>query len=152
MSVITRVGVLALLLGLPLSCGARAEDLDSADRLFKAGKWGPAREAYENALPALKGNDAARVLRQIGYTWQIQHRHEQALPYFEKSIEISKQKKMENDLALAYSGMGSFHKQQGNTEQAREYLTKALEIFERLGTLIEPDKVREELGELAEAG
>ena len=31
---------------------------------------------------------------------------------------------------------------------AREYLTKALEIFERLGTLIEPDKVREELAEL----
>jgi hypothetical protein len=32
--------------------------------------------------------------------------------------------------------------------QAREYLTKALEIIERLGTLIEPDKVRKELAEL----
>jgi len=31
---------------------------------------------------------------------------------------------------------------------AREYLAKALEIFERLGTLIEPDKVRKELVEL----
>jgi hypothetical protein len=28
------------------------------------------------------------------------------------------------------------------------YLTQALEIFERLGTLIEPDKVQKELGEL----
>ena len=45
--------------------------------------------------------------------------------------------------------MGRLHKQQGNTEQAREYLTKALEIFDRLGTLIEPDKVRKELGGLA---
>ena len=44
--------------------------------------------------------------------------------------------------------MGRYHKKQGNTEQARDYLTKALEIFERLGTLIEPDKVREELAEL----
>jgi len=32
---------------------------------------------------------------------------------------------------------------------ARRYLTQqALEIFERLGTLIEPDKVRKELAEL----
>lgn len=44
--------------------------------------------------------------------------------------------------------MGRYHKQQGNTEEARKYLTDALEIFERLGTLIEPDKVREELAEL----
>ena len=45
--------------------------------------------------------------------------------------------------------MGRYHKQQGNTEQAHEYLTKVLEIFEMLGTLIEPDKVKKELGELA---
>ena len=32
--------------------------------------------------------------------------------------------------------------------RAREYLTKALEIFARLGTLIEPDKVRKELADL----
>jgi len=44
--------------------------------------------------------------------------------------------------------MGRYHKQQGNVEQAREYVTKALKIFERLGTLIEPDKVREELADL----
>jgi len=31
-------------------------------------------------------------------------------------------------------------------------LTDALEIFERLGTLIEPDKVREELAGLPETG
>jgi flagellin-specific chaperone FliS len=48
--------------------------------------------------------------------------------------------------------MGRYHKQQENVEQAREYLTKALEIFERLGTLIEPDKMREELAELPVAG
>ena len=54
----------------------------------------------------------------------------------------------ENELALAYAGYGRLHEQQGNIEQAREYLNKALEIFERLGTLIEPDKVRKELAEL----
>jgi len=33
-------------------------------------------------------------------------------------------------------------------KQARPYLTKALEIFEKLGTLIQPDKVRKQLVEL----
>jgi len=34
--------------------------------------------------------------------------------------------------------------------QAREYLIKALEIFERLGTLIEPENIRKELADLPE--
>ncbi len=60
--------------------------------------------------------------------------------------------KAENELAMAYAGYGRLHKQQGQIGQAREYLTKALEIFERLGTLIEPDKVREELAKLPKEG
>ena len=59
--------------------------------------------------------------------------------------------KAENDLALAYSGMGRLHKLRGEYGEARRYLTQALEIFQRLGTLIEPDKVRKELGELPAA-
>jgi tetratricopeptide (TPR) repeat protein len=69
----------------------------------------------------------------------------QAATLFEKSIAVFQEIKAENALALAYAGFGRYHKQQGNVEQAQEYLTKALEIFERLGTLIEPDRVREEL-------
>jgi len=76
----------------------------------------------------------------------------QAASQFEKSITIFREIKAENELALAYAGYGRLHKQQGKVGQAREYLTKALEIFERLGTLIEPDKVREELAELPEKG
>jgi tetratricopeptide (TPR) repeat protein len=72
----------------------------------------------------------------------------QAVPHFEKGIAIFQEIKAENELALAYAGYGRLHKQQGQIAQAREYLTKALEIFERLGTLIEPDKVRKELAEL----
>jgi len=75
----------------------------------------------------------------------------QAAPHFEKSIAVFREIKAENELALAYAGHGRLHKKQGQVAQAREYLTKALEIFERLGTLIEPDKVREELAGLPEA-
>ena len=44
--------------------------------------------------------------------------------------------------------MGRLHKLGDECTEARRYLTQALEIFERLGTLIEPDKVRQELTEL----
>jgi len=74
----------------------------------------------------------------------------QAALHFEKSIVIFREIKAENELALAYASYGRFYRQQGETAQAREYLTRALEVFERLGTLIEPDKVREELAGLPE--
>jgi tetratricopeptide (TPR) repeat protein len=74
----------------------------------------------------------------------------QATAHFEKSIPVLQEIRAENELALAYAGYGRLHKQQGQIAKAREYLMKALEIFERLGTLIEPDKVREELDELPE--
>jgi tetratricopeptide (TPR) repeat protein len=73
-----------------------------------------------------------------------------AAPHFEKSIAIFREIKAENELALAYAGYGRLHKKQGEIARAREYLTKALEIFERLETPIEPDKVSEELAGLRE--
>jgi hypothetical protein len=44
--------------------------------------------------------------------------------------------------------MGRYLKGERDPRKANGYFTKALEIFERLGTLIEPDKVRKELAEL----
>ena len=60
----------------------------------------------------------------------------------------SEKMKAENELALVYSGMGRLHKLKGNVEEARDYLTDALDTFERLGSLIEPDKVKKELENL----
>jgi class 3 adenylate cyclase/tetratricopeptide (TPR) repeat protein/ribosomal protein L40E len=74
----------------------------------------------------------------------------QVAPHFEKSIAIFREITAENELAMAYAGYGRYHKKEGRIVHAQEYLTKALEIFERLGTLIEPDKVREELAGLVE--
>ena len=75
----------------------------------------------------------------------------QATPHFEKSITIFQEIKAENELAFAYASYGRFYKQQGDMAKAREYLNRSLEIFERLGTLIEPEKVKELLAELPEA-
>jgi tetratricopeptide (TPR) repeat protein len=123
-------------------------------------------EGYLLAGEYNKAKQTAEELRDLarrcGAKWFLGHVHrllgeialktnpDEAPSLFQHAIPIFQAIKAENELALAYSGMGRYHKQQGNTEQAREYLTKALGIFERLGTLIEPDKVRKELGELPE--
>jgi tetratricopeptide (TPR) repeat protein len=68
-----------------------------------------------------------------------------AASHFEKSIAVLREIKAENELGLVYADYGRLHQQQGNFTQARAYLTQALEIFERLGTLGEPEKVRQTL-------
>jgi tetratricopeptide (TPR) repeat protein len=65
-----------------------------------------------------------------------------AAPHFERGIAILQQIGAENELALTYAGYGRLHQQQGDLAQTRTYLTRALAIFERLGTLHEPDWVR----------
>ena len=71
-----------------------------------------------------------------------------ALPHIEACITIFKAIKAEDYLAKAYAACGQFYKKQGDAAQARKYLTKALDIFERLGTLIEPEKIKNELADL----
>jgi class 3 adenylate cyclase/tetratricopeptide (TPR) repeat protein len=68
-----------------------------------------------------------------------------AASHFDRSIAVLLEIKAEPELALAYAGYGRLHKQLRRITEARDCLTRALEIFERLGTLHEPDKVRREL-------
>jgi tetratricopeptide (TPR) repeat protein len=70
-----------------------------------------------------------------------------AAPQFEKCITIFRKIKAENELACAYAGYGRLHKRQGHVAEARDYFTRALTIFDRLGTLIEPGRMRAELAE-----
>jgi tetratricopeptide (TPR) repeat protein len=73
----------------------------------------------------------------------------EAGPHFEEAISISREKKAENELALAYAGYGRLHKALGDVADARRCLMRAVEIFDRLGTLIEPDKARQDLAGLS---
>jgi len=114
---------------------------------------------YEMAKQTLK--ECVKLAEQCGTMFYMGQAHrlmgevalktnpDQAGFRFEKSIAIFQEIKAENELALAYAGYGRFYKQQGDMAQAREYLNLALEIFKRLGTLIQPDKVREELAGVA---
>jgi tetratricopeptide (TPR) repeat protein len=92
-----------------------------------------------------------RLLGEIALTTNPAQREAPlAASHFERSIAILQQIKAENELALAYAGYGRLHQQQGHIAQARDDLTRALEMFERLGTLLEPDKVRQTLAEVPE--
>ena len=75
----------------------------------------------------------------------------QAATHLQCSIAILEEIKAENELALAYKGYGRLLKQKHQIVEARSYLAKALEIFERLGTQLEPEEVRKELIGLPEA-
>ena len=84
---------------------------------------------------------AHRLLGEIAMdTWA-----EAAAGHFETSIARLEAIKAENELARACAGYGRWHARAGRTTVAREYLTRALTIFERLGTLREPERVRADL-------
>ncbi len=122
-----------------------------ADGYLLAGRYDEAIQTAEKVVQSATVGGARpwlgfaqRVLGEVA----LKTKPREAERYFEKAIPIFKEIKADNFLALAYSGMGRYQKKQGNMEQARKYLTDALEIFERLGTVIEPDKVKKQLAEL----
>ena len=119
-----------------------------------AGKDEEARQTLDEGLEMAERHGARyfsgfahRLLGEIA----LKKKPDQAARHFEKSIAILREIKAENELALAFVGYGRLYRQQNQITEAREYLMKALEIFERLGTLLEPDNVREILAELPEA-
>jgi tetratricopeptide (TPR) repeat protein len=75
---------------------------------------------------------------------------DQAGNHFRESIKVLNEINAKNELALAYAGYGRYYEAIGHISQGREYLTEALKIFERLGTLIEPEKIKKELAVLPE--
>jgi len=119
-----------------------------------AGEDDKARQTLEEGLEIEERCGARYFLgwarRLLGETF-LRTDPSQAASHFEKSIAIFQEIKAENELAMAYAGYGRLLKKQGEIAQAREFLTNALEIFERLGTLIEPEKVRGILAELPAA-
>lgn len=140
--------------------------------VFKAGKWVPsiipiACTLGEGYLLAGDNQNAQQILEEgvttferCGTRFYLGWAHRllgeltlktdanAASFHFEKSIEVLREIKAENELALAYASYGRLQRSEGRSKQAIEYMTKALEIFKRIETIIEPDKIREELAVL----
>jgi hypothetical protein len=64
--------------------------------------------------------------------------------HFEESFSLLSATKAENELALAYAGYGRFLKARRRLGEATDYLRRAMKIFDRLGTMVEPERVREQ--------
>lgn len=60
--------------------------------------------------------------RLLGITLGVQGRHGEAIPYFQKAIELRP------DVADNYTSLGTAYKQMGDIDKAREMLNKAVEI------------------------
>ena len=71
--------------------------------------------------------------------------------HFEESFSLLSATKAENELALAYAGYGRFLKARRRLAEATDYLRHAMQIFDRLGTMVEPERVREQLADLNES-
>ncbi len=122
-----------------------------ADGYWKAGEYEKGRKTAAELLEVAQ-SCGARYCRGHAHfllaEMSLDANQEQAAAQFERSISVFQEIKAENALAMACAGFGRLHKRQGNLPGAREHLTRALQIFERLGTPIEPDKARKELAEL----
>jgi len=121
---------------------------------FLAGETDKARQMLEEVLDIADRSGARYYLglahRLLGEI-KLKSDLVQAAAHFEKSIAVLQEIKAENELALTYASYGRLHKQQNQIAPARDYLMKALKILERLGTLLEPNKVKEILAELPES-
>ena len=124
---------------------------------WRAGRYEDARQTLENVIKQGERigmqffvGSATRLLGEVA-------RHANPTPdgragaaaYFERSIASLSEIGADNELALAYAGYGRLCHERGETADARDNLTRALEIFERLGTQLEPGRVRETLRDLA---
>jgi tetratricopeptide (TPR) repeat protein len=76
---------------------------------------------------------------------------DQAAIHFEESITVLGEINAENELALTHASYGRLKMPHSQCATALEYLAKALEVFERLGTLLEPERLRDILAEVREA-
>jgi predicted ATPase/class 3 adenylate cyclase len=157
----TRKGIEVLAGLLPVIQAARAIALELGVRSYLgdgywiAGDGDKVRETAEGLRDFAKQfgapyylGQAHRLLGEVALNTDP----EESSSHFEQAITILSEIRAENHLALAHAGYGRLSKRQGDMVQAREHLTRSLEIFERLGTLIEPDKVRRELAELPQPG
>jgi len=68
--------------------------------------------------------------------------------YIKDSIKILKKAGTKNELAISYFSLGKLFKEKGEKDKAKKHVTQALNLFEKLGTLHEPEKVREVLKDL----
>ena len=123
---------------------------------LQAGRLRDARESLERAIELgerldmrLIATPAERLLGEVLLADGEPGSLERAQGHFERAMQGFERSRAENELALAWAGYGRLQARLGRPAQARQYFGKALAIFERLGTMNQPERVRAEIAALA---
>lgn len=124
------------------------------EALMRSGELAKAKTQIADCLSVLEPSDAAfyvacaeRLLAEVALA-EGGDQLAVAGRYFESSMSVFVRLGAANELALTWAGFGRLRQKEGDRERAIEYLTRALQAFEKLGTRIEPDSVRRSLAEL----
>lgn len=99
--------------------------------LTKIGQFNKAEELYNVLLEqASKDDDKANFYNQLGYLKDEKGQYDEAISFYEKSVEIKRKILPENDpsLATCYNNIGGVYKNIGNYPKALEYYQKYLKI------------------------
>jgi len=120
-----------------------------------AGRMEQARESLEHTVDLggrlgirLFSASAQRLLGEVMLAEGTSEALAKAQYHFEGAMRSLAESKAENELALAWVGYGKLQLLLDRPKMAREYLSKALATFERLGTVAQPERVRAELAAL----
>jgi len=68
--------------------------------------------------------------------------------HFNKAIEVAKEIGAKGTLGQAYLDLGLLHKAKGKTDQAREYITKAIQVLDQCETEVFLKQAKEALASL----
>ncbi|CAF1258378.1 unnamed protein product [Adineta steineri] len=99
--------------------------------LMKLGQFDKAEELYEALLGETSNNrERAQVYHQLGWSNKNQKKYDQAIVFFEKSLEIKQQIYPSNDyvLATSFNEIGSVYERKIEYDKAWFYYKKGLNI------------------------
>jgi class 3 adenylate cyclase/tetratricopeptide (TPR) repeat protein len=109
-------------------------DLESADRF--------AREAETAAREIGMKQTIAKAQVNLGTIYWKQRRYEDALTEFGNALESSAEARDVAGQAEIYRNMGDLYTERGDNDRARENLTKAADIYEKLGSAKRAEEIR----------
>ncbi|CAF4713474.1 unnamed protein product, partial [Rotaria socialis] len=101
--------------------------------MLKVGHFDQAEELYNELLEnASTDSDRAFIYHQLGYLKDDQGEYQQAVTFYEKSLEIKRKTLPEDDVSLAptYGNIGLVYDNMGEYSKALEYYEKSHKIFE----------------------
>ncbi|CAF0995543.1 unnamed protein product [Adineta steineri] len=102
--------------------------------MIKLGKFDKAQQVFDIMLEQTTDiNEKAKLYHALGLVSHNQGRHQEAIEFFENSIEINQQilPPIHIDLAASYNGLGSVYNSMNKYSRAVMYYEKAFQIYEK---------------------